>query len=111
MVVLMATLACSAGPRYVREVFPEASWGLGWNITGNKKCLGYGEPLMSPRAFCHSGAGAFMWVDPEYDLVGIYLSSLSHRGTPQGIAVPAGSPYHCARFDLYVNAVTAAIVD
>jgi hypothetical protein len=97
------------GARYVGEVFPEASWGLGWNITGTKKSLGYGEPLMSPWAFCHSGAGAFIWVDPEYDLLGVYLSVLSDGGIPDGVAMPKGSPYHRARFDLFVNAVTAAV--
>jgi CubicO group peptidase (beta-lactamase class C family) len=97
---------------YVREYFPEAFWGLGWNITGTKKCLGYAEPLMSPRAFSHSGGGGvFLWIDPEYDLVGVYLSVLSDRGIPEGIPVPQGSPYHRARFDLFVNAVTGAIVD
>ena len=80
--------------KFLGEHFPEASWGLGWSITGTKRCLAYGEPLMSSRAFCHSGAGgAFMWVDPEHELVGVYLSVLSDRGTPQGLLCPKVASY------------------
>ncbi|GAG38496.1 unnamed protein product, partial [marine sediment metagenome] len=39
--------------RHGDQFFPEASWGLGWSVRGSKKAPAYGEPLQSPKAFCH----------------------------------------------------------
>src|SRR5262245_32186879 len=44
------------GSRIPGEFFPEASWGFGWSIHGNKKSLRYGS-LHSPQTFSHHGAG------------------------------------------------------
>jgi CubicO group peptidase (beta-lactamase class C family) len=100
------------GARYVGEFFPEASWGLGWSVHGDKRCLIYGEHLQSSQAFCHTGAGGvLLWVDPVYEIVGVYFSVLSDNGIPPGIPTPQGCPYVRARMDLFVNAVTAAIVE
>ncbi len=97
---------------YRREFFPEASWSYGWSICAGKRCLIDGEPLLSPQAFCHVGLGATtLWVDPTYDLVGVYLSVLSNGGIPEGVAMPQESNYLGARIDLLINAVMAAIVD
>src|SRR5258706_131901 len=42
--------------RYNDELFPEASWGLGWDIRGSKKGLRDGS-LQSPATFSHGGSG------------------------------------------------------
>jgi CubicO group peptidase (beta-lactamase class C family) len=77
------------------EFFSEATWGLGWGIRGNKKAGGI---LSSPRSFGHGGAGGiFLWVDPVYEIVGVYFS-----------VVPTEIAWNT---DLFVNAVTAAVAD
>ncbi len=100
---------------YGDQFFPEASWGFGWSIRGNKKSLWYAETLQSPKAFCHSGAGGvFLWVDPVYEIVGAYFSVTSYGGIPADIVVPERFFFQTeivGRADLLVNAVTAAIVD
>lgn len=95
-------MTCNQVPGMSTELVPEiatdASWGLGWSVRGQKRIRAWAEVLMSPRAFSHGGSGgAFLWVDPEQEIVGVYLSVESRMN-------PAGS---CA--DLLVNAVTAAI--
>jgi CubicO group peptidase (beta-lactamase class C family) len=100
--------------QYEGYIFPEASWGLGWSIRENKNSVAYAETLMSPQAFSHGGAGGtFMWVDPAYDIVGIYFSVASHRGAPPWVDVQEvfGVGELLGRADLFVNAVTAAVVD
>jgi CubicO group peptidase (beta-lactamase class C family) len=77
------------------EFFPEASWGLGWDAVGCKRSSYYGT-LRSTRTFLHGGSGGvYLWVDPVYEIVGAYFSV---QATEQWYA------------DLFVNAVTAAIV-
>jgi CubicO group peptidase (beta-lactamase class C family) len=81
------------GARHGNEFFPEASWGFGWNIHGSKMDKG---TLHSPKAFCHVGAGGvFLWVDPVYEIVGVYFSVM----------------FSGSRVDLFMNSVTAAVVD
>jgi len=78
------------------EVFPEASWGLGWNIHGKKRALGDGS-LQSPQAFYQgNSSGPIVWVDPVYEIVGVYFSAalaLIEQEWPG---------------DLFMNAVTAS---
>ena len=74
------------------EFFPEASWGLGWNILGTKEDRG---SLQSVETYCHGGAGGIcVWIDPIYDVVGVYFSV-------DGTCNPSE----------YMNAVHASIVD
>jgi CubicO group peptidase (beta-lactamase class C family) len=88
--------------RWVDEFFPEATWGLGWGIHGNKKAL-RGGSLHSPQAFSHGGSGGtYFWVDPVYDLVGVYFSVVLEM--IDNLHAKAG-------FDLFMNAVTAAVVE
>ena len=48
--------------------WPEATWGLGWEIKGTKRRHWSGE-LTSPATFCHFGqAGTLVWADPRLDL-------------------------------------------
>jgi CubicO group peptidase (beta-lactamase class C family) len=89
---------------FLHEHFPEASWGLGWSIEGDKRYPLRGS-LDSPATFGHAGSGGiWMWVDPVYDLVGVYLSSLRN---------PRVAPESLSRWptDLFMNAVTAAVLD
>ncbi len=60
--------------------------------------------LASPSSYSHAGSGgAYFWVDPERDLVGVYLSvarrNLEDETTPDW------------RADIFVDAVTAAVND
>jgi serine-type D-Ala-D-Ala carboxypeptidase len=91
-------------PGYYRgEVFPESSWGLGWDVHGAKRSLREGS-LFSPSAVKMGGAGGTnFWVDPEYELVGAYLSVQAHPGSKES------SPWW--RADAFVDAATAAIED
>jgi CubicO group peptidase (beta-lactamase class C family) len=84
------------------EFFPEASWGLGWNIHGNKRAPRDGS-LHSPQAFDHHGAGGvYVWIDPVYEIVGVYFSVVLELTDDL-------RPKEC--YDLFTNAVTAAVVD
>jgi beta-lactamase class C len=48
--------------------WPVASWGLGWEVKGEKRRHWTGE-LTSPATFCHFGqAGTLLWADPVHDL-------------------------------------------
>lgn len=87
---------------FLNEVFPEASWGLGWSIHGNK--TGLCGALYSPEAFEHWGAGgAYVWADPVYDLVGIYSAAAPNPHSDEGKAM--------WRNDFFTDAVTAAVVE
>jgi CubicO group peptidase (beta-lactamase class C family) len=84
------------------EFFPEASWGFGWSLHGNKRAPQYGS-LYSPQAFDHIGAGGvYFWVDPVYEIVGVYFQVTLELIDD----IRAKS-----RVDLFMNAVTAAVVD
>jgi serine-type D-Ala-D-Ala carboxypeptidase len=90
------------GAKFLGDVFPEASWGLGWSVHGTKTGLSGG--LISPETFEHWGSGgAYVWVDPVNGIVGVYLST-----------APAGSSPEIYlnnwKTDLFTDAVTAAIV-
>jgi CubicO group peptidase (beta-lactamase class C family) len=62
-----------------------------------------GGSLYSAQAFEHNGrGGTYLWVDPTYELVGVYFSLLM-TGAP-GLNPPW-------RADLFSNMVTAAILD
>ena len=88
--------------RFFGEFFPEASWGSGWDIHGNKKSVWNGS-LLSAATFSHGGGGmVFLWADPVYELVGVYLS-VALETHPNGL--PKSS------IDLFANAVAASIVD
>ncbi|MFQ5944054.1 MAG: serine hydrolase domain-containing protein [Anaerolineales bacterium] len=55
--------------------FPEASWGLGWSVGHLYKGRVYGEELLMPRYFNHGGwGGVELWIDPDTEVVGAYLS-------------------------------------
>ncbi|CAN5853093.1 serine hydrolase domain-containing protein [soil metagenome] len=62
----------------LRVHWPEASWGLGWEVKGSKRKHWTGE-LTSPATFCHFGAaGTLLWAEPEHDLA---LAVFANRTT------------------------------
>jgi CubicO group peptidase (beta-lactamase class C family) len=99
--------------RFGDKLFPAACWGLGWNVHGTKRAVGYNGTLQSPQAFSHGGGGGvLLWVDPACEIVGVYFSVCSERGIPAGVTVGEDlRPELMGRKDLFVNAVTAAITD
>jgi CubicO group peptidase (beta-lactamase class C family) len=85
--------------QYRDELFPEASWGFGWNIHGKKRALGDGS-LQSPQAFYQGNSGGpLVWVDPVYEIVGVYFSLALKRIEDEWPG------------DLFMNAVTASCDD
>jgi CubicO group peptidase (beta-lactamase class C family) len=59
----------SGGVESLRVHWPHASWGLGWEVRGDKRKHWTGD-LASPGTFCHFGAaGTLVWADPQRDLV------------------------------------------
>jgi CubicO group peptidase (beta-lactamase class C family) len=94
--------------------YPEACWGLGWNVRGSKNSVAYAEKLQSPETFSHGGwGGVFMWVDPVHEIVGVYFSVATCAGFPAGVVVPEWmrGAVPATRVDLLINPVTAAVVD
>ncbi len=88
------------------QVFPEACWGFGWGIRGNK--AGWNGALQSPRTFDHGGnGGVYCWVDPEDEIVGICFSSTPVATTEEEISTARWA--RNGRNDLLADAVTAAI--
>jgi CubicO group peptidase (beta-lactamase class C family) len=82
---------------------PEAGFGYGWKIQGDGKWRRFPGTLLSPQAVSHTGTGgAFLWVDPTYDVVGVYLSAAIEK-TDDGMTNSAS--------ELFTNAVAAAIDD
>jgi CubicO group peptidase (beta-lactamase class C family) len=87
--------------RFFTELFPEASWGLGWDVRGPKKARQYGS-LQSPATFGHGGAGGvYLWADPVDELMVVYLS----------VVMVASEVSQSADFDLFHTAATAAVLD
>jgi CubicO group peptidase (beta-lactamase class C family) len=75
-------IAAQFGP----QLFPEAGYGFGWDIRGDKSVPLYGG-LLSARAFGHMGAGGtLLYVDPACDLVMLYFSVVLGR-RPDGLPI------------------------
>jgi CubicO group peptidase (beta-lactamase class C family) len=64
------------GARFREDEFPTAGWGLGWSI-----------------------GGVFLWVDPVFDMVGVYFSVV--------YTLEQNQYYGCA--DLFINMVQASV--
>lgn len=89
--------------RLLINVFPEASWGLGWSVNHAYKGRVYGETLPSKSTFLHSGGGGvLLWVDPELDIIGVYFST-ELGSNEDGL--------HVWNADLYMNMVSASLED
>lgn len=58
--------------QYGEQVFINASWGFGWNISGSK--MDDTGSIVSENAYDHGGFGGVrLFVDPEYDVVWVYF--------------------------------------
>jgi serine-type D-Ala-D-Ala carboxypeptidase len=91
------------GAKFLDLTFPEAAWGLGWSLHGSKTGMCGG--LYSPESFEHWGAGGlYFWVDPVYQLIGVYLSTDPVYLHPE----VRNAPW---RNDLFTDMATAAIVE
>jgi len=93
--------------KFFLEEFPEASWGLGWSLHGTK--TGSCGALYSAESFEHwgGGGGCYLWVDPVYELIGVYYAA-----TPPLTSHTARVDWAKAwRNDLFTDALTASIVD
>jgi len=89
------------GSQYFEEYFPEAAWGYGWSIQGEKKAPYFGS-MLSPKSFWHPGyGGVYLWVDPISEIVGVYFSVELEIRSDGG---------HKWNADLLLNAVTAAVI-
>ena len=97
----MATPPAPAHPQddMHAQVWPEISWGLGWEVKAGRKPHFSGD-LTSPATFGHLGAsGTAVWADPAS---GVLVVLLTNRALSSGWAA---SPPRQARF---ANAVMAA---
>jgi CubicO group peptidase (beta-lactamase class C family) len=91
------------GTTFYAKYYPEASWSYGWGIHGDNKWKYFDGTLHSPQTFHQSGiGGVYMWVDPVYEIVGVYFSVVMEM-------LPSFDHKWCN--DLFVNAVTAAVMD
>lgn len=83
--------------QYRDEHIPEATWGLGWNLHGNKRALGDGTLQSSQAYYQGNSAGPIVWVDPTHEIVGVYFSAALKLIADEWPG------------DLFMNAVTAAV--
>ena len=89
--------------RLLTEVYPEASWGLGWSVNHAYKGQVYGEALPSNSTFLHTGGGGvLLWVDPALEIVGVYFST-ELSTNEDGL--------HVWNADLFMNMVSASVED
>ena len=80
-----------------------ASWGIGWDVKGNKAPHHSGA-LTSPVTFGHTGSsGSMLWADPALDLVCVMIGTRSADSGWVDGPVP--------RRVLFSNAVVAAVCD
>ena len=80
-----------------------ASYGYGWLVSSPTKWKYFDGSLQPLGTFCHPGAaGQNFWVDPEHELVGAYFE-VATRVTPDWEFL--------WNFDLFQNAITAAVDD
>ena len=97
---MVAAMTCDQAPGIPREPFPDGAparqFGYGFFLI-NGDARGYKVPqLPSPQAYGHAGgSGAFLWVDPVYQIVGVFLFTSSGE-------IP---------YDLFIDSVTATIID
>jgi CubicO group peptidase (beta-lactamase class C family) len=81
----------------------EASYGYGWIVKSNEKWRYFDGSLVPIGTFSHVGAGGCaFWVDPVNEIVGVCLE-VTMRLTALS--------EHLWNYDLFQNAVTAAVAD
>lgn len=81
--------------------FGSETYGLGWGIYGGRPNPG-AVPLVSTGTYGHSGVrGTFGWVDPEKDLVGVFMIQQNRLHSEEPEAV----------LDTFLSMTYAAIAD
>jgi serine-type D-Ala-D-Ala carboxypeptidase len=72
----MTTLQTSGIPSVTGEGEFQSYYGLGFSKAGPRGERGPSAELRSPGGFGHGGAtGTYLWVEPEFDLVFVFLSN------------------------------------
>ena len=91
------------GARLLNLVMARASWGYGWQITSPTKWKYFDGSLQPLGAFGHPGAGGVnYWIDREHELVGAYFEVTTRLNADYNLLW---------NFDLFQNAITAAVED
>jgi serine-type D-Ala-D-Ala carboxypeptidase len=91
------------GARFFNKTMRHASWGYGWQIESPTKWPYFSGSLQPLGTFAHPGAGgSTFWIDRAHELVGAYFEVTTK--------VTANMD-HLWNFDLFQNAITAAVED
>jgi CubicO group peptidase (beta-lactamase class C family) len=91
------------GARLVLTVADRASWGYGWQVVSPTKWKYYDGSLQPLGTFGHPGAGGVnYWVDRDHELVGAYFEVTTRLSSDLSLLW---------NFDLFQNAITAAVDD
>ena len=85
------------------QLIPNSSWGLGWMLHDTHPWKEARRGILpSSSTFFHQGAaGIGIWVDPKYQIVGVYLSTIR--------SYDATTDEYQWDFDLFQNMVTSAL--
>ncbi len=88
---------------YVKHAAAHASWGYGFAIASPAKWKYYDGSFQPLGTLSHSGAGgAAFWIDPAHELVGAYFEVTTRLSADFD---------QLWNFDLFQNAITAAVED
>ena len=95
------------GHRYLKQKTVETFTRRHYEKQGNRRALGFDKQLLNPSAnaqvcpeasqasYGHTGfTGTMVWVDPEYDLIYVFLSNRVH---------PTATPNRLAQLNLRTN--------
>jgi CubicO group peptidase (beta-lactamase class C family) len=91
------------GALLLNLVMERASWGYGWQIVSPTKWKYFDGSLQPLGTFGHPGAGGVnYWIDRDHDLVGAYFEVTTRLNPDYNLLW---------NFDLFQNAITAALDD
>jgi CubicO group peptidase (beta-lactamase class C family) len=89
--------------RLVNYEAEHASWGYGFAIASPTKWKYWDGSLQPLGTLSHSGGGGTgLWIDPAHELVGVYFEVTTRLSADHE---------HLWNFDLFQNAITAAVDD
>jgi len=91
------------GALLLNLVMDRASWGYGWQIVSPTKWKYFDGSLQPLGTFGHPGAGGVnYWIDRDHELVGAYFEVTTRLNPDYNLLW---------NFDLFQNAITAAVED
>jgi CubicO group peptidase (beta-lactamase class C family) len=91
------------GALFFGRIKKHASWGYGWQVESPTKWPYFHGSLQPLGTFAHPGAGgSTFWIDHEHELVGAYFEVTTRVTAHMD---------HLWNFDLFQNAITAAVDD